>query len=125
MNGGRLGRGAVRGYLPQPPQEEPQPLSQPPQDDSQLSPQLDLQHIRLAHSRCHRLGRLSQPTLEAVADHLSSCSRCEKALAEVRRRKDTVVANLQRFVAQWRDALSAPHGKRVRVSLDIDPAGFC
>jgi primosomal protein N' (replication factor Y) len=34
-------------------------------------------------------------------------------------------ANLQRFVAQWRGALTAPPGKRVRVSLDIDPASFC
>ena len=34
-------------------------------------------------------------------------------------------ANLQRFVAQWREALVAPPGKRVRVSLDIDPASFC
>ena len=34
-------------------------------------------------------------------------------------------ANLQRFVARWREALVAPPGKRVRVSLDIDPASFC
>src|SRR5437868_5594670 len=41
------------------------------------------------------LGRLSQPALEAVADHLSDCPRCEEVLSEVRRNKDAVVANLQ------------------------------
>jgi primosomal protein N' (replication factor Y) len=39
--------------------------------------------------------------------------------------QSTSRASLQRFVARWRDELTAPPGKRVRVSLDIDPASFC
>jgi hypothetical protein len=55
--------------LPQPPQEDPpQPLSQPPQDEPQLSQQLDWQHIRLAHSRSHRLGR-QQLLQQVVGQH--------------------------------------------------------
>jgi primosomal protein N' (replication factor Y) (superfamily II helicase) len=34
-------------------------------------------------------------------------------------------AKLQRFIAQWRGALDAAPARRVRVSLDIDPASFC
>jgi serine/threonine-protein kinase len=36
-----------------------------------------------AELRDFRLGRLSEPELDAVADHVSSCSRCEAVLSEL------------------------------------------
>src|SRR5262245_61396671 len=60
----------------------------------------------------YNMGRMSPALLERVADHLSSCNHCGRALESVQGTKDALLRNLQQYLPAAQSAAEKNGGTR-------------